>query len=86
MYDVTSDGGTNFVINTTFAGILQSSDDPITPGFNTPHLKLNKPLVMTESRKDLNFLSFREMRSAFDWESNFVDGARSLVSIPWIFR
>ena len=41
VYDVTSDGGTNFVINTTFAGILQSSDDPITPGFNTPPFKLN---------------------------------------------
>lgn len=74
VYDVTSDEGTNFVVNTTLANIIQSSDDPLTPGFNTPAFKLN--LTLGHDRISKNFggkVSWR-FRSAYEWESNFVDG------------
>jgi|TARA_B100000965_G_scaffold406837_1_gene449407 outer membrane receptor protein involved in Fe transport len=74
VYDVTSDEGTNFVVNTTFANIIQNTDDPLTPGFNTPSFKLN--LTLGHDRISKNFggkVSWR-YRSAYDWESNFVDG------------
>ncbi len=74
IYDVTSDGGTNFVINTTFAGILQSSDDPVTPGFNTPPFKLNMSIGNDRISNRFGASITWRFRSAFDWESNFIDG------------
>lgn len=74
VYDVTSDEGTNFIINTTFANIIQNSEDPLTPGFNTPSFKLN--LTLGHDRIGRNFggkLTWR-YRSSYDWESNFIDG------------
>ncbi len=74
VYDVTSDQGTNFVVNTTFANIVQSADDDLIPGFNTPAFKLN--LTLGHDRISKNFggkISWR-YRSSYEWESNFVDG------------
>lgn len=74
VYDVTSDEGTNFVINSTYANIVQDSDDALTPGFNTPTFKLN--LTIGKDRIGKNFggkISWR-YRSSYEWESNFVDG------------
>lgn len=74
LYDVTSDGGTNFIINMTFANIIQNTDDSLTPGFNTPSFKLN--MTLGHDNIAPNFggkLSWR-YRSKYDWESNFVDG------------
>lgn len=74
MYDVTSDGGTNFGINMTFANIGQDSDDPLTPNFNTPPFKLNFTLGHRKLGRHLaGQLSWR-FRSEFEWESAFVDG------------
>ena len=74
MYDVTSDKGTNFAINATYANIGQDSDDPLTPNFNTPPFKLN----FTVGHKRLGRhvaaqLSWR-FRSTYEWESPFIDG------------
>ena len=74
IYDVTSDAGTNFVINTTFAGILQDSDDPITPGFNTPPFKLNMSIGNSDISDRFGASVTWRFRSEFDWQSNFVDG------------
>lgn len=74
LYDVTSDLGTNFDINMTFANILQEGDDPLTPGFNTPPFKLNMTLGNSKiSRKFGAEISWR-YRSEFEWESSFADG------------
>lgn len=74
MYDVTSDGGTNFGINMTFANIGQDSDDPLTPNFNTPPFKLNFTLGHRKLGRHLaGQLSWR-FRSAYEWESAFIDG------------
>ena len=74
IYDVTSDAGTNFVINSTFAGILQDSDDPITPGFNTPPFKLNMSIGNSNISDRFGANITWRFRSEFDWQSNFVDG------------
>lgn len=74
LYDVTSDEGTNFAINMTFANILSDNDDPLTPGFNTPPFKLN--MTLGNDKIGGNFgaeISWR-YRSAFEWESSFLDG------------
>lgn len=74
MYDVTSDQGTNFAINMTFANISQDSDDPLTPNFNTPPFKLNFTLGHRNLGRHLaGQLSWR-YRSTYKWESPFVDG------------
>lgn len=74
LYDVTSDGGTNFVINTTYAGILKRSDDPIAPGFNTPAFKLNMSIGHDRISPRVGAKISWRYRSEFDWQSNFVDG------------
>ena len=74
MYDVTSDEGTNFSINATYANIGQDSDDPLTPNFNTPPFKLNFTLGHRKlGRFFAGQISWR-FRSAFEWESAFLDG------------
>jgi len=74
VYDVTSDQGTNFVANFTYANISKNSNDPITPGFNTPRFKFNMSVGndFISSRFGAK-ISWR-YRSEFEWESNFVDG------------
>lgn len=74
LYDVTSDGGTNFIINMTFANIIQKSDDSLTPGFNTPPFKLNMTLGHDNMAPNFGAQISWRYRSKFDWESNFVDG------------
>lgn len=74
MYDVTSDGGTNFGINMTFANIGQDSDDPLTPNFNTPPFKLNFTLGHRKLGRHLAAQLSWRFRSEFEWESAFVDG------------
>ncbi|OEK04375.1 TonB-dependent receptor [Roseivirga misakiensis] len=74
VYDVTSDQGTNFAINMTFANILQQNDDPLTPGFNTPPFKLNMTLGNDKMSERLGAQISWRFRSAFEWESSFADG------------
>ncbi|MFY0594445.1 TonB-dependent receptor [Roseivirga sp.] len=74
VYDVTSDQGTNFAINMTFANILQQNDDPLTPGFNTPPFKLNMTLGNDKMSERLGAQISWRYRSAFEWESSFADG------------
>ncbi|OEK04905.1 TonB-dependent receptor [Roseivirga misakiensis] len=74
LYDVTSDQGTNFSINMTFANIISDNDDPLTPGFNTPPFKLNMTLGNDKISDKLGAEISWRFRSAFEWESSFVDG------------
>ena len=74
LYDVTSDEGTNFAINMTFANIIQDNDDPLTPGFNTPPFKLNMTLGNDKIGKNFGAQISWRYRSEFEWESSFVDG------------
>lgn len=74
LYDVTSNGGTNFAINATFANITQDSNDPLTPGFNTPPFKFN--VTFGHRKISRNFgaqISWRS-RTEFLWQSSFQDG------------
>lgn len=74
VYDVTSDEGTNFAINMTFANIISDNDDPLTPGFNTPPFKFNMTLGNDEIGKNFGAEISWRYRSEFEWESSFVDG------------
>lgn len=74
LYDVTSDEGTNFAINMTFADIIQDNDDPLTPGFNTPPFKLNMTLGNDKIGRNFGAQISWRYRSEFEWESSFVDG------------
>ncbi|MFY0592277.1 carboxypeptidase-like regulatory domain-containing protein [Roseivirga sp.] len=74
MYDVTSDGGTNFGVNVTYANIGQDSDDPLTPNFNTPPFKLNFTVGHRKLGRHLAAQLSWRFRSEFEWESAFVDG------------
>ncbi len=74
MYDVTSDKGTNFAINATFANISQDSDDPLTPNFNTPPFKLNFTIGHRKLGRHLAGQISWRYRSSYEWESPFVDG------------
>ena len=74
LYDVTGETGTNFSINATFANMINDSNDPITPGFNTPPFKFN--FTFGHRKISRNFgasISWRS-RSEFRYESNFLDG------------
>ncbi len=74
LYDVTSDEGTNFAVNMTFANILSNNDDPLTPGFNTPPFKLNMTLGNDKIGRNFGAEISWRYRSEFEWESSFVDG------------
>ncbi|MFY0592275.1 TonB-dependent receptor [Roseivirga sp.] len=74
VYDVTSDQGTNFAINMTFANIISDNDDPLTPGFNTPPFKLNMTLGNDKIGENFGAEISWRFRSEFEWESSFVDG------------
>ncbi|MGW8123154.1 TonB-dependent receptor [Roseivirga echinicomitans] len=74
LYDVTSNGGTNFIINMTFANIIQKSNDSLTPGFNTPPFKLNMTLGHDNMAPNFGAKISWRFRSSYAWESNFVDG------------
>lgn len=74
VYDVTSDEGTNFAINMTFANIISDNDDPLTPGFNTPPFKLNMTLGNDKIGRNFGAEVSWRYRSEFEWESSFVDG------------
>ena len=74
LYDYTANSGTYFTVNATFANIIQDSDDPLTPGFNTPPFKWNAKLG--HRRITENFaaeLTWRS-RSNLEWRSPFIDG------------
>lgn len=74
MYDVTSDKGTNFAINATYANIGQDSDDPLTPNFNTPPFKLNFTVGHKKLGRHLAAEFSWRFRSSYEWESPFIDG------------
>jgi len=74
VYDITGLSGINFAVNATFADIIQDSDDPLVPGFNTPPFKFN--VKVGHRRISENFaaeLTWRS-RTGFDWQSPFADG------------
>jgi hypothetical protein len=58
----------------TFASILSDNDDPLTPGFNTTPFKLNMTLGNNEIGRNFGAEISWRYRSAFEWESSFLDG------------
>lgn len=74
VYDITGLSGVNFAVNATFADIIQDSDDPLVPGFNTPPFKFNVKVGHRRiSRTFAAELTWRS-RTGFEWQSPFADG------------
>ncbi len=67
-------GNFNSSLNGTYANLLKSSDDPITPGFNTPPLKINFEWGNRELIRNLGFKFVFRFRTTYNWESPFLDG------------
>ncbi len=66
----------NFVtgINGTFTTLLQSSNDPIIPGYNTPPAKINFEWGNREIVENVGFKFAFKYRTAHEWQSSFLDG------------
>lgn len=74
LYDITGTSGVHFSVNASYADIIQDSDDPLVPGFNTAPFKWNVTLGHRRiSRSFGASLSWRS-RTTFDWQSPFADG------------
>lgn len=69
-----SSGGFLASINGSFAKLMQRSDDPITPGFNTPPFKMNFEWGHRSITPNVGFKMVYRYRTAFFWESSFIDG------------
>ncbi len=67
-------GGFSSSINGTYTKLLQDSDDPVTPGYNTPPLKLNFEWGHREIAPNVGFKMSFKYRTKYYWESSFLDG------------
>jgi outer membrane receptor protein involved in Fe transport len=67
-------GGFSSSINGSYSKLLQDSDDPITPGFNTPPWKLNFEWGHREIAPNVGFKISFKYRTEYFWESSFLDG------------
>lgn len=74
LYDISGLSGVNFSVNATFADIIQNSDDPLVPGFNTPPFKFNVKLGHRRIGKNFGAEFTWRSRTGFEWQSAFVDG------------
>lgn len=74
LYDITGLTGVNFSVNATFADIIQDSDDPLVPGFNTPPFKFNVKVGHRRVSRNFGAEFTWRSRTGFDWRSPFADG------------
>ncbi len=74
LYDITGLTGVNFSVNATFADIIQDSDDPLVPGFNTPPFKFNIKLGHRRISQNFGAEFTWRSRTGFEWRSPFADG------------
>ncbi|HEY9117963.1 MAG TPA: TonB-dependent receptor, partial [Roseivirga sp.] len=74
LYDITGLSGVNFAVNATFADIIQKSNDPLVPGFNTPPFKFNVKLGHRNIARNFGAEFTWRSRTDFEWQSPFVDG------------
>lgn len=74
LYDISGTSGVNFAVNATFANIIQSSNDPLVPGFNTPPFKFNVRLGHRKISRNFGAEFTWRSRTEFEWQSAFVDG------------
>lgn len=74
VYDITGLSGINFAVNATFADIIQDSDDPLVPGFNTPPFKFNVKVGHRKISKNFGAEFTWRSRTGFEWQSAFADG------------
>lgn len=69
-----SSGGFLASLNGSYAKLIQNSDDPITPGFNTPPFKMNFEWGHRSITPNVGFKMVYRFRTKFFWESSFIDG------------
>lgn len=69
-----SSGGFMTSLNASYAKLIQSSSDPITPGFNTPPFKMNFEWGHRSIAPNVGFKMVYRYRTNFFWESSFIDG------------
>ncbi len=69
-----SSGGFMAGLNASYAKLIQSSNDPITPGFNTPPFKMNFEWGHRSITPNVGFKMVYRYRTKFFWESSFMDG------------
>jgi len=69
-----SSGGFMASLNGSYAKLIQSSNDPITPGFNTPPFKMNFEWGHRSITPNVGFKMVYRYRTKFFWESSFIDG------------
>lgn len=74
LYDITGLSGINFSVNATFADIIQDSNDPLVPGFNTPPFKFNIKVGHRNITENFGAEFTWRSRSGFEWRSPFADG------------
>lgn len=74
LYDITGLSGINFSVNATFADIIQDSDDPLVPGFNTPPFKFNFKVGHRNITENFGAEFTWRSRAGFEWRSSFADG------------
>lgn len=67
-------GGFLASLNGSYSNLIQSSDDPITPGFNTPPFKMNFEWGHREIAPNVGFKMTYRFRTKYYWESSFIDG------------
>ena len=74
LYDYSANSGTYFIVNLTFAKIIQDSNDPLTPGFNTTPFKFNVKLGHRKITRNIGAEIAWRGRNDYQWESPFADG------------
>jgi len=67
-------GGFLLGINGNWADLIKDSNDPITPGFNTPPLKFNFEWGDRSITENVGFKVVYKYRLKYNWKSPFVDG------------
>lgn len=63
-----------FGANGTITQLLQNSDDPIVPGFNTPPIKFNLEWGNRAIAENVGFKMVYRHRTSHYWQSPFLDG------------
>ncbi len=67
-------GGFMSSINGSWANLIQDSDDPIIPGFNTPPFKMNFEWGHRSLSPNVGFKMVYRLRTKYFWQSSFMDG------------
>ena len=61
-------------LNGSWTNLITSSEDPITPGFNTPPFKMNFEWGHRAIAPNVGFKMVFRLRTNYYWESTFLDG------------